>query len=115
MADPIQIDRGRKALSEVGERLDLTARLFLMAGNETRLRILFLLNLENELCVCDLSDMLEMKIPAVSQHLRKLKDAGMVDRRREAQTIYYFLQPAARNLLKGLVEFVEQQNASSYV
>jgi len=56
-----------------------------------------------------------MKIPAVSQHLRKLKDACMVDRRREAQTIYYFLQPAARNLLKGLVEFVEQQNASSYV
>ncbi|WP_431217102.1 ArsR family transcriptional regulator [Puia sp. P3] len=45
-----------------------------LAGNEVRLKILHLLEEEKELCPCDLSDMLGMSIPAISQHLRKMKD-----------------------------------------
>ncbi|WP_425291189.1 ArsR family transcriptional regulator [Spirosoma linguale] len=43
-----------------------------LAGNENRLKLIYLLKEEADLCVCDLSDILGMTIPAASQHLRKL-------------------------------------------
>ncbi len=52
-------------------------------------RILLLLNKEKRLCVCDLAEILSMKIPAISQHLRKMKDAQIVKSNREGTVIYY--------------------------
>ena len=77
-----------------------------LAGNGVRLRILFLLHEEERLCVCDLSDILGMKIPAVSQHLRKMKDGGMLENEKVAQTIYYRLVPASKTLFSGLMHLV---------
>ncbi len=48
------------------------------AGNEVHQKILFLLSKEKEFCVCDLSDTPSMKIPAISQHLRKMKDSKII-------------------------------------
>ncbi|GAA4340703.1 metalloregulator ArsR/SmtB family transcription factor [Flaviaesturariibacter amylovorans] len=62
-----------------------------LVGNEVRLKILFLLGEEKELCPCDLADILSMTVPAVSQHLRKLKDGGLVTARKDGQTIFYSL------------------------
>ncbi|MEB2779582.1 ArsR family transcriptional regulator [Algoriphagus sp. C2-6-M1] len=42
------------------------------------------LSTEKQLCPCDLSDILDMTTPAVSQHLRKLKD-GRVEGKRVGQ------------------------------
>lgn len=67
------------------------ASILALAGNEVRLKIIYLLQQEKELCPCDLSDILGMTIPAVSQHLRKLKDRGIIVSRRAAQTVYYSL------------------------
>ncbi|MBL4861614.1 MAG: helix-turn-helix transcriptional regulator, partial [Crocinitomicaceae bacterium] len=41
--------------------------------------------------VCDLSDILHMKAPAISQHLRKMKDGGIIENRKDGSTIYYSL------------------------
>lgn len=71
-----------------------------LAGNEVRLKILFLIYEENELCPCDLSDILGMSIPAVSQHLRKLRDGGLIESRREGQTIFYKLVSGNDSLLR---------------
>ncbi len=87
--DPILIHNNRARLLYEGERLDKLADILYMTGNAVRLKILYLLFQEEKLCVCDLTDILGMKIPAVSQHLRKLKDAAMVTTRRQGQTIYY--------------------------
>lgn len=38
-----------------------------------------------------MSDILEMSVPAILQHLRKMKDAGVVRNRREGQTLFYSL------------------------
>ncbi|MEX0747504.1 MAG: metalloregulator ArsR/SmtB family transcription factor [Rhodothermales bacterium] len=59
------------------------------AGNETRLRILFVLWQAGELCVCDLADVFEITQPAVSRHLKILRGKALVEARRDAQTIYY--------------------------
>lgn len=67
------------------------ADLLNVAGNLQRLRILYLLHVHKEMCVCDLAEVLELADSAVSQHLRKLKDKNVVKTRRKGQTIYYSL------------------------
>lgn len=58
-------------------------------GNETRLRILYVLWQAGELCVCDLSDICGITQPAVSRHLKILREKALVESRRDAQTVYY--------------------------
>ncbi|OSS39583.1 Arsenical resistance operon repressor [Christiangramia flava JLT2011] len=77
-------------------------KLLSIAGNEVRLKILFLLNMENELCPCDIADILEMSVPAISQHIRKIKDAGFIKSRREGQTLYYSLVGEKTTLLNNI-------------
>ncbi len=80
-----------------------------LAGNEVRLKIVYLLEAEKELCPCDLSDILGMTISAVSQHLRKLKDGGLVQTRKEGQTIYYSLCVEQLTILKPFFKQIKQQ------
>ena len=94
--DPILIHNNRARLLNEGEQLEKLAGIFSLSGNTVRLKILYLLFQEERLCVCDLTDILGMKIPAVSQHLRKLKDMGMVKTKREGQTIYYSIAETYR-------------------
>lgn len=87
--DEQQILRCKKQMTQIARIIPNIAQLMALAGNEVRLKILLLLREEGKLCVCDLSDILGMKIPAVSQHLRKLKDASIVFTQREGTVIYY--------------------------
>lgn len=80
----------RKSL-EFAPEIEEAAELFNLASNSTRLKILFLLDRLKELCVCDLAEMLDVSVSAVSQHLAKLRAYGLATTRREAQTIYYRL------------------------
>lgn len=64
------------------------ATLFKALGDETRLKILHLLA-GQELCVCEIMDALKMSQSAVSHHLKILKQARLVDDRREAKWIFY--------------------------
>jgi ArsR family transcriptional regulator len=66
------------------------ARMFKALSDETRLRILHLL-LKGELCICDLMEVLELPQSKVSRHMAYLKNAGLVDDRREAVWVYYTL------------------------
>ena len=105
-ADLRQINKCKKRISEVENTIGYLSKVFSLTGNEVRMKILFLLLEENELCVCDLSDILNMKIPAVSQHLRKLKDAGIIRNRKEAQTIFYSLIPEMKQLLQPVFTLI---------
>jgi ArsR family transcriptional regulator len=59
-------------------------------GDVTRIKILFALMVE-EMCVCDLSVLMNMKQSAISHQLRQLKQAGLVKNRRDGKVIYYSL------------------------
>ena len=72
-------------------QIDEAAELLSLAGNDTRLKILYLLAELRSVCVCDLAEILGVSVSAVSQQLAKLKAYGLVKNRREAQTIYYSL------------------------
>lgn len=55
----------------------------------TRFRLALLLKEVEKLCVCDLANILSISVPAVSQHLSKLYQAGRVTKKKEKNTIYY--------------------------
>jgi ArsR family transcriptional regulator len=63
-------------------------------GDETRLRILHLL-MGSEVCVCDLAGQLDITQPLLSFHLKTLRDAGLVQTRRDGRWIHYSIDPAA--------------------
>ena len=89
-SDPQRIIKLRAELARRPE-LDRWAERFRTLGNHLRLRILFLLGTEKELCVCDLSDVLGESVSSISHQLRRLREEGFVQTRREAQTIFYRL------------------------
>lgn len=57
----------------------------------TRFKLVCLLYRFDRLCVCDLANILNISSSAVSQHLRKLKDMGLVTASRNKQTFFYKL------------------------
>jgi len=77
--------------------------MFRALGQTTRLKIIFLLA-EQELCVCELEEILQISQPAVSQHLRILKDAELVEEERRGQWSFYSLNRETIN--KELGEFL---------
>ena len=83
--DTIELDPG-----QMQAHLAEAAQLLKALGNEQRLHILCNL-LEGPLSVGELNQRLELSQSALSQHLALLRESGLVDTRREAQTIYYSL------------------------
>ncbi|GAC1313922.1 MAG: hypothetical protein NVSMB24_37860 [Mucilaginibacter sp.] len=104
-ADEAQISNCKELLLKKQPVFTALAQILALAGNEVRLKILFLMHQEKELCPCDLSDILGMTIPAVSQHLRKLKDGSIIRSRKSGQTIFYSL--SSKSLLLPLFNLLD--------
>lgn len=109
-ADAKQIMDCRTSLQEFDDSLTSVSEVLNLAGNTVRLKILFLLQKEKRLCVCDLSDILKMNVSAISQHLRKLKDRDLIFATKEAQTIFYALNADKLFMLNPLLELVKDKN-----
>ncbi|MGB0391756.1 MAG: ArsR/SmtB family transcription factor [Salibacteraceae bacterium] len=107
-ADVEQINGCKEELVKAHDSIQLLANALNLAGNEVRMKILYLLWKQEQLCVCDLSDILFMSPPAVSQHLRKLKDGGIIVNKRAAQTIYYSLSTQYETLLQTFFKKIGQ-------
>jgi ArsR family transcriptional regulator, lead/cadmium/zinc/bismuth-responsive transcriptional repressor len=109
-ANPVQIRECRDKVSDNENSFTQLAGILSLAGNEVRLKILYLLDQEKELCPCDLSDILGMSIPAVSQHLRKMKDGNIIEFRKEGQTIFYSLKAEHLKLLHPFFSIINHVN-----
>jgi len=66
--------------------------VFKALGDPTRLRIVQMLARNGETCVCKIVDELEMHQPVISHHMAKLKQAGLLNARKEGQWIHYSLK-----------------------
>ncbi|MBM4124670.1 MAG: winged helix-turn-helix transcriptional regulator [Nitrospira sp.] len=79
------------------------ARWFHALSDATRLEIIERLS-AGEQCVCDLTDALQIGQSRLSFHLKTLKDAGILQDRREGRWIYYALN---QETIKEAAEFVK--------
>ena len=91
----VDVEKLRTLRRQLLQRTDLDelAELLAMAANSTRLKILYLLTIDGELCVCDMADVLGMTVSAISHQLRKLRDRKVIRQRRDGPTIFYRLAP----------------------
>ena len=84
------------------------ALLFRALADETRLQMLYLIRQHQELCVCDLENVLGIGQSKASRHLRYLLNAGLVQDRREAIWIYYRIAENLKPPQTAILESVEQ-------
>ncbi|MEK4175077.1 ArsR family transcriptional regulator [Aeribacillus composti] len=89
-------------MQKVVVEIEKAAHVLKLLGDKTRLTIMAILK-KRECCVCELLEVFDMSQPAISQHLRKLKDAGLVKEDRRGQWIYYSL-----NLENELYDFIQE-------
>lgn len=90
-----------------GANLKKQADVFKALGDENRLKIIQMLA-EKDMCVCEIIDELNVSQPAVSHHLKNLKQAGIVEDRRDGKWIFYSLSQkgllTSLSFLENLVE-----------
>ena len=99
MQDPV-ISLDTKRLAEQSAE---AATLLRALGNEQRLLILCQLAAEGELSVTAMGERMSLSQSALSQHLARLRDEGIVAFRREAQTLFYRIADSKAARLLGLL------------
>lgn len=86
------------------------AELFRALGDSTRLRILSLLTVRDA-CVCEVVELLPISQPAVSQHLRKLRQAGLVEEYRQKSWKFYRLRRDLPPLIADWIRDLDAQDS----
>jgi len=105
-----KIDQYEHLLKDNASELNKLSSIISLIGNDVRLKLVWLISQE-PFCVCDLADILQMSVPAISQHLRKLKDIGIVETTRDKQTIYYSITTQNQNIVNHILDLVSDKIA----
>jgi DNA-binding transcriptional ArsR family regulator len=102
------VQRWKKTMAFTPD-LDGRAAVLDVIAQPTRLRLFYLLDQIGEVCVCDLGEILGITQSAVSQHLAKFKAHGVVNVRRENQTLFYRLadKPEVKMLRKAALSGID--------
>lgn len=79
------------------------AAMFRAAGHPVRLGILRRLSLEPETCACDFAEVFHVAQPTISQHLKVLREAGLVTSERRGTQICYSIAPVALDELRDVL------------
>jgi DNA-binding transcriptional ArsR family regulator len=100
-----QIKAVRKKITN--DSVQIPARLFAILSDATRLRIIELLDMQKELCVTELALILDVSMPAISHHLRPMKDLGIVMDHRMGQEVCYMLtdSPITKQIVSSMELF----------
>ena len=105
--DERKVKRVSRALKSP-DTIGMLAETFKILGDATRIRIAYALSLE-ELCVCDLANLLGMSNSAVSHSLRALRQMKLVRMRKDGKIAYYELDDDhIGNLLQEGFRHVEE-------
>ncbi len=90
------------------EEAEATATLFRAVSDPARVKIVNLLATSDEpVCACEFMPALGLAQATVSHHLKKLTDAGLLEREQRGKWVYFSINPEAVALLAGLVHFPE--------
>jgi DNA-binding transcriptional ArsR family regulator len=74
-------------------------KIFKALSDETRMKIAYALTLEDELCVCDVANIVGATTATASHHLRHLKSLGLAKYRKQGKLVYYSLDDEHVNQL----------------
>ena len=87
------------------EEAEATARLFKALGDPARVRIVNVIATAREpVCACEFNDSLGLSQPTVSHHLKKLTDAGLLDREQRGKWAYFSMKREAAETLSAVAD-----------
>jgi len=93
MCEVVCVDEEKvRAIKAQMEELQGVQQLFKALADGTRLKIIYALTLEEELCVCDVANIIGSTVATASHHLRFLRDIGLAKHRKEGKLVFYSLQ-----------------------
>ncbi|MDO5457561.1 MAG: metalloregulator ArsR/SmtB family transcription factor [Atopococcus tabaci] len=99
--DEHKVTRVQERLGKID--LDAEIDLFKALSNNNRIKILYALSIEEELCVCDIALIIDSSVANTSHHLRYLHDLDIVNYRKEGKVSYYYLTSSViKNILSQL-------------
>ena len=90
--------------------IEATRAIFKALSNEYRIRILKALR-DGELCACEIQVVLDAPQSTVASHLRELKDAGLVNTRRQGKWTYYRIGDTAVLQLLDIADALAEETA----
>ena len=97
----------KEKMPDEDELYDL-AEIFKVFGDSTRIKILYVL-IEQEMCVCDIAQLLNMTQSAISHQLKILKQSRLVKNRREGKAVFYSLADGhVRSIINQGLEHIEE-------
>jgi ArsR family transcriptional regulator len=90
--------------------IETAAKVLKLLGDKTRLAMMAMLS-EDECCVCEFVELFQMSQPSISQHIRKLRDIGLVEENRKGQWIFYRINTKheSYSLVKSLLAHIPSQ------
>lgn len=92
-----------------GDLFNKLAEFFKILGDTTRTKILFALD-QNEMCVCDIANVLGMSKSSISHQLGTLRKSGIVKCRKEGKEVYYMLDDNhVKQLFEVGIEHIEHK------
>lgn len=89
------------------EKIELMSKHLKAVSDPTRLKLLACLK-KGELCTCDFVDVLQITQPAVSQQLKKLKEAGIIVERPEGTWKHYRLNAAQQPYIQSIIDQLDE-------
>ena len=97
----------KEKMPDEDELYDL-AEIFKVFGDSTRIKILYVL-FEQEMCVCDIAQLLNMTQSAISHQLKILKQSRLVKNRREGKAVFYSLAVGhVRSIINQGLEHIKE-------
>ncbi|ELZ87305.1 ArsR family transcriptional regulator [Haloferax elongans ATCC BAA-1513] len=97
-----RLDRLSELVTHVPSDYDADLAAMKALGNDTRYQVVRLLTAADELCVCEITPLVDVSESAVSHALSDLTDAGLVTRRKEGTWRYYQSTALAERLVSAL-------------
>jgi len=106
----IHEDKVKHVQEKLNEKKPLeVAKVFKALSDDTRVKIAYALTLEDELCVCDIANIIGSTTATASHHLRLLRNLGLAEYRKEGKLVYYAIHdPYFKHLIS--VAFEDQKD-----
>ena len=91
--------------------MEQTLKIFKALSDKNRLRITACLFYFEELCACQITELLQVTGATVSRHLSQLSASGILDSRKEGRWIFYFIRPEMKK--ERIIPWIEERVQAS--
>lgn len=88
--------------------LSFGSQIFKACSEESRLRILHLILKNKEMCISDLEQVLDFTQTKTSRHLIYLKNAGILNTRKQDQWVFYYLKEEVLDIINQIFQFLKK-------